>query len=91
MIKVQNIQKKNLVYFSVDEDDSDFRGVRGKGTVRVLNDIESNLAITEKIVKKYTGSFESDLAKEVIEEIKNGVEIVFDISPKFYSAWSFQL
>lgn len=89
--KFQNILKNNLIYFSIDEDNSEFRGVRGKGSVRILKDIKSNLVISEKIVKKYAGNLDSNLAKEVLDEIKNGVEIVLEIKPKFYSTWSFTL
>lgn len=89
--KIQNILKKNIVYFSVDDDNSEFKGVRGKGTVRILEDPDSNVSIAEKIIIKYAGDLKSKLAKEVIEEIKTGIEVVLEITPKFYSVWSFQL
>lgn len=89
--KFQNILKNNLVYFSIDEGNSEFIGVRGKGSVKIVEDIKSNLVISEKIVKKYAGNLDSNLAKEVLDEIKNGVEIVLEIEPKFFSTWSFTL
>ncbi len=89
--KFKNILKNNLVYFSIDEDNYEFKGVRGKGTVRILEDLDMNFVLAEKIVKKYAGDLNSNLAKEVLDEIKNGIEIVFEIKPKFYSAWSFTL
>ena len=89
--KLKNIRKNNLVYFSVDDDSSDFRGVRGKGNARILEDREFNVKITEKIVMKYAGNLEGNLAKEVMSEIKDGSELLIEISPKFYSAWSFEL
>ena len=89
--KVKNVQKNNLVYFSIDDDASDYRGVRGKGTVNIIEDIEFNVKITEKIVMKYAGSLEGNLAREVMDEIKNGLEVVLEITPKFYSTWSFDL
>ncbi len=89
--KIKNILRKSIVYFSIDEDDSDFRGVRGKGFVQIIDDIDFNLVITEKIVKKYVDSLEGNLAREVMDEIRNGTEVVLEITPKFYSVWSFTL
>ena len=89
--KVKNIQKNNSVYFSVDDDASDYRGVRGKGTARILDETEFNVKITEKIVTKYAGSLDGNLAKEVMSEIKSGDEVLIEITPKFFSVWSFDL
>ena len=89
--KIKNILRKNTVYFSIDEDNSEFKGVRGKGTAKILEDIDFNVIITEKIVKKYAGSLDGKLAKEVMDEMKNGIEVVLEITPKFYSSWIFTL
>ncbi len=35
------------------------------------------------------GNLENDLAKWIINEIRQGNEAVLEIRPKFYSAWSF--
>lgn len=80
-----------MAYFSVDEDNDEFRGIRGKGTIKILYDTEFNQVIAEKIILKYTRNLESKLAKEIIYEIINGVEVGLEIDPKFYSTWSFTL
>lgn len=89
--KLNNIRRNNQVYFSVDDDSLDFRGVRGKGTAKILEGREFNVKITEKIVMKYAKSLDGELAKEIMVEIKDGSELLVEISPKFYSAWSFIL
>ena len=89
--KLKNIQKNNIIYFSIDETKPEFKGVRGKGSVKILDNTEDKVEMTEKIVMKYTGSLKGNLAKEVIEEIKNGAGVVLEITPKFYSVWSFEL
>jgi nitroimidazol reductase NimA-like FMN-containing flavoprotein (pyridoxamine 5'-phosphate oxidase superfamily) len=88
--KVKNIKKNNTVYFSIDDVGIEFKGVRGKGTVIILDNIESAVKITEKIVMKYTGTIEGSLGKEVIDETRQGVGVVLEITPKFYSTWSFK-
>jgi nitroimidazol reductase NimA-like FMN-containing flavoprotein (pyridoxamine 5'-phosphate oxidase superfamily) len=87
--KAQNAFKHHLVYYSIDDEKMPYKGVKGKGTVNLLEDIKTNLVIGEKIILKYTGSLESDIGKFIIEQIKNGNETIMEITPKFYSAWSF--
>jgi hypothetical protein len=87
--KAQNALKHHLVYYSIDDEKMPYKGVKGKGTVNLLEDIKTNLVIGEKIILKYTGSLESDIGKFIIEQIKNGNEAIMEITPKFYSAWSF--
>ena len=89
--KIKNIQNNNIVYFSIDDDNIEYKGVRGKGIARIIDDVDFNVQITEKIIIKYAGDLKSKLAKEVMDEIKNGIEVILEITPKFYSVWSFTL
>ncbi len=87
--KAENSLRQKLVYFSIDDESFPYKGVKGKGTVKSLEDINYNVKIAEKIITKYMGNLENDLAKWIINEIKQGNEAVLEINPKFYSAWSF--
>jgi nitroimidazol reductase NimA-like FMN-containing flavoprotein (pyridoxamine 5'-phosphate oxidase superfamily) len=87
--KAQNAMKNNLVYYSIDDENIPYKGVKGKATVRLLEDIDSNLKIAEKIILKYMGSLENDIGKFIIGQIKEGNEAIIELTPKFYSAWSF--
>lgn len=87
--KAQNAMKNNLVYYSIDDENMPYKGVKGKATVRLLEDIDSNLEIAEKIILKYMGSLENDIGKFIIGQIKEGNEAILELTPKFYSAWSF--
>ncbi len=89
--KLKNIQKNNTIYFSIDETKPEFKGVRGKGTAKILSSPETKTEITEKIIMKYTGSLDGKLAREIIDEVKTGAGAVIEIIPKFYSVWSFDL
>ena len=89
--KIQNIIQNDLIYFSIDEDNIKYRGVRGKGKAKVIDDIEFNKKIVKEILLKYTGSLEGKLAEEIMEEVENGIEIVLEITPKFFSTWEFTL
>ena len=87
--KAQNALRTNQIYYSIDDENMPYRGVKGKGKVRLLEDIDSNLKIAEKIILKYMGSLENDIGRFIISQIREGNEAILEITPKYYSAWSF--
>jgi general stress protein 26 len=88
--KVKNIQRDpNKIYFSIDEENYPYKGVKGRAVARISEDIEKNLEIVEKINLKYLGTLEHPLAKMLMENTSNGIEVVIEITPKFFSAWDF--
>ena len=88
--KVQNIKKNpGKIYFSIDEENYPYKGVKGRGVARISEDIQKNLSIMEKINIKYLGTLEHPLSKMLIENTRNGSEVVIEITPKFFSAWDF--
>ena len=88
--KVQNIQRKpDKIYFSIDEENYPYKGVKGRAVARISEDTQKNLPIIEKINIKYLGTLEHPVAKMIIENTKNGNEVVIEITPKFFSAWDF--
>ena len=88
--KVQNIKKNpDKIYFSIDEENYPYKGVKGRGVARISEDIQKNLSIMEKINMKYLGTLEHPLSKMLIENTRNGSEVVIEITPKFFSAWDF--
>jgi nitroimidazol reductase NimA-like FMN-containing flavoprotein (pyridoxamine 5'-phosphate oxidase superfamily) len=89
--KVQNIRRNpNKIYFSIDEENYPYKGVKGRGVARISEeDVQKNLPIVEKINIKYLGTLEHPVAKMIMENTKNGNEVVIEITPKFFSAWDF--
>lgn len=88
--KVQNIQTNpGKIYFSIDDATFPYKGVKGRGEARISENTEKNLWIMEKINLKYLGTLEHPLARMLLENTKNGTEIVIEISPRFFSAWDF--
>lgn len=85
--KIQNIRQKNIVYFCVDDENMPYKGVRGKGEARISEDIKSNIPIAEKIMLKYTGSLDNEIAKMLMDGVKEGLSAILEISPKYYSTW----
>jgi general stress protein 26 len=88
--KVQNIQRNpNKIYFSIDEENYPYKGVKGRAVARISEDIQKNLLIIEKINLKYLGTLEHPLAKRLMESTRTGIEVVVEITPRFFSAWDF--
>jgi nitroimidazol reductase NimA-like FMN-containing flavoprotein (pyridoxamine 5'-phosphate oxidase superfamily) len=88
--KVQNIQRNpNKIYFSIAEENNPYKGVKGRAVARISEDIQKNLAIIGKINLKYLGTHQHPLAKRLMESTRNGIEVVIEITPRFFSAWDF--
>jgi general stress protein 26 len=88
--KVQNIRKNpDKIYFSIDDENYPYKGVKGRAAARISEDIAKNLPIVEKINLKYLGTLEHPLANMLMENTRSGTEVVIEIMPKFFSAWDF--
>jgi PPOX class probable F420-dependent enzyme len=88
--KVQNLKRNpDRVYFSIDDENFPYKGVKGRGVATISEDRDKNLKIVEKINLKYLGTLEHPLAKMLMDNTRNGTEVVVEITPKFFSAWDF--
>jgi uncharacterized pyridoxamine 5'-phosphate oxidase family protein len=88
--KVQNIiRNPDKIYFSIDDENLPYKGVKGRAVATISEDIQKNLLIMEKINMKYLGALEHPLAKMLMDNIRNGIEVAIEITPKFFSAWDF--
>jgi len=87
--KIQNIKQNKIAYFSIANEEEPFTGVRGKGESKIIENKNQNSEMAEKIISKYLGNKDSKLAKEIMDEIKHEFEVVVEIKPKYFSAWTF--
>jgi len=85
--KVNNARKKNTVYFCIDDEKMPYKGVRGKGTVKISEDINVNIPIAQKIMIKYTGNLDNEVAKFLMNGVKNGFSVLLEITPKYFATW----
>ena len=77
------------VYFCIDDPNPPYKGARGKGTVKIHEDVNFNIPIAEKITVKYLGNLEHPMAKALLDLQKKGQSVVIEISPKYYSTWDY--
>jgi general stress protein 26 len=87
--KAQNIRRRSNIYFSIDDENLPYKGVKGKGEAIVLEDQKEIMLLVERINMKYLGTLEHPIAKMLIDNTRNGIETAFEITPKFFSTWDF--
>lgn len=87
--KARNLYKNPKVYFSIDDETFPYKGVKGRGMVRISEDIDWNIPIVEKLSMKYLGTIDNPLAQIIMDNTRKGIQIVIEITPKFFSAWDF--
>ncbi len=87
--KVQNFQRKNSIYFSVDTEISPYKGAKGKAKASVLQDKSKAIEVAEKIVGKYLGDPNSPMGQRFIGHVRDGTEIVVELEPEYFSVWDY--
>ena len=85
--KVQNIRHNARVYFCVDDEKMPYRGVRGKGDAVMHDDMQFAYPIVERIMLKYTGSLDNDVAAALLDGARSGRSMLIEIVPEYYSTW----
>jgi len=87
--KMENIKRNNLVYYCVDDPNPPYKGVRGKGKVKIQEEIDRNIPVAEKIIVKYLGSLAHPIATPLMSKVKNGESVILEITPSYYSTWDY--
>ena len=87
--KTQNLRNRPTIYFSIDDQNPPYKGVKGKGIATVIEEPNRIVPQAEKISMKYLGTLDHPAAKEMADRSRNGEGVLVEISPKFFSTWDF--
>jgi PPOX class probable F420-dependent enzyme len=87
--KTQNLRNKPVVYFSIDDENLPYKGVKGKGIANMIEDIDNVVAQADRISMKYLGTLDHPIAKMITDSSKKGEVVVIEINPKFFSTWDY--
>ena len=87
--KTQNLRNKPIVYFSIDDENLPYKGVKGKGIGTIVEDPNKTVPQGDRISMKYLGTLDHPVAKMITEYSKKGENVVIEISPKFFSTWDY--
>lgn len=85
--KAINISNNDSIYFCIDDEKMPYKGVRGKATAKISTNVDVNIPIAEKIMIKYTGNLENEVAKFLMDGVKNGFSVILEITPKYLATW----
>jgi len=89
--KTDNLRKNKNLYFCIDDPNPPYKGVKGRGTGRIHDDINHNILIAEKIMTKYLGSIQHSMAQKLMSFVKNGDSVIIEISPIYFSTWDYSV
>jgi general stress protein 26 len=87
--KTQNLRNKPTVYFSIDDENLPYKGVKGKGIATIIEDPNRTVPQGNRISMKYLGTLDHPIAKMISDRSKKGEVVVIEISPKFFSTWDY--
>ena len=87
--KVQNLRHKSNIYFSIDDENFPYKGIKGKGTANIVEDPEKSVSEAKLINVKYLGTLDHPLAQMILESAHKGNHVLIEINPKFFSTWDF--
>ena len=87
--KVKSIQSKPDIYFSIDDENFPYKGVKGKGRATIIDNHSRVVAMAEKINLKYLETLEHPTAKMLMEYAQNGKEVLVEINPKYFATLDF--
>jgi nitroimidazol reductase NimA-like FMN-containing flavoprotein (pyridoxamine 5'-phosphate oxidase superfamily) len=87
--KTKNLRNKPILYFSIDDENFPYKGVKGKGSATIIEDPNRAVSDGEKISMKYLGTLDHPIAKMITEHSKKGDNVLIEISPKFFSTWDY--
>jgi hypothetical protein len=87
--KIENLNAKNIIYYCVDDPNPPYKGVKGKGKVKIHEDINHNIPIAEKIMVRYLGSLAHSMATPLMPSAKNGGSVILEVSSSYYSTWDY--
>jgi PPOX class probable F420-dependent enzyme len=87
--KTRNLRNKPSVYFSIDDENLPYKGVKGKGIVTIVEDPDRVVPQADRISMKYLGTLDHPIAKMITDSSKKGEVVVIEISPKFFSTWDY--
>lgn len=87
--KIKNLRRKPSVYFSIDDENLPYKGVKGKGIAVIVEDPTKIVSEAKKINMKYLGTLDHPIPRMILESAEKGNHVIIEIDPKFFSTWDF--
>jgi general stress protein 26 len=85
--KISSLRKNNVIAYCIDDPTPPYKGVRGKGKVKIHEDVSHNMSIAKKWLLKTVGNLDHPNAKWLLTEIEKKNRLILEITPSYYSTW----
>lgn len=87
--KIHSICKKATIYFSIDDGNFPYNGVKGKGIATVVEDPTKIIPEAKKIYMKYLGTLDHPIPNMILDSVQKGNHVIIEIDPRFFTTWDF--
>ncbi|HZD36062.1 MAG TPA: pyridoxamine 5'-phosphate oxidase family protein [Nitrososphaeraceae archaeon] len=87
--KIQNLRKKSNVYFSIDDENFPYKGVKGRGRAAIVEDPARTVPDAKKLNMKYLGTLDHPVPRTILGSAQHGDYVIIEIYPKYFSTWDF--
>jgi hypothetical protein len=87
--KTRNLSRNPILYFSIDDENFPYKGVKGKGSVNIVEDPNRTVPEGDKISMRYLDTLDHPIARMITEHSKKGENVLIEINPKFFSTWDY--
>jgi PPOX class probable F420-dependent enzyme len=87
--KTQNLRNRPTIYFSIDDENLPYKGVKGKGIATIIEDPDRIVPQADRISMKYLGTLDHPVARMITDGAKKGQVVLVEISPRFFSTWDY--
>jgi general stress protein 26 len=87
--KAINIKERSgMVYFDVDSDRWPYKGVKGRGSAKIISTQNMAVSFGKKILTRYVRKG-TPLMKYAVDKIRAGGYVIFEITPAYFTSWDF--
>jgi nitroimidazol reductase NimA-like FMN-containing flavoprotein (pyridoxamine 5'-phosphate oxidase superfamily) len=87
--KIKNLRDKPTVYFSIDDENFPYKGVKGKGIATIVEAPARTVPEAKKINMKYLGTLDHLIPRMILDSAQKGNHVIIEIDPNFFSTWDF--
>jgi general stress protein 26 len=68
--KTRNLRRNPILYFSIDDENFPYKGVKDKGTATIIEDPKRTVLYGDKIYMKYLGTLDRPVPKMILDSTK---------------------
>jgi general stress protein 26 len=68
--KSQNVRESPIIYFCIEDGNSPYKGVKGKGIVTIYDNLQTVVSLSNKMIIKYLGTLDNQWQRLLVNALK---------------------